>query len=72
MFKFSGCPYLRSARRERRFHFTEITELVNRLVIGISNRLRPARSHEVILQWNVDLSLRRHDPVRCVTSIIQP
>ena len=30
MFKFSGCPYLRSARRERRFHFTEITELVSR------------------------------------------
>ena len=30
MFKFSGCPYLRSARRERRVHFKEITELASR------------------------------------------
>ena len=62
MFKFSGYPYLRSARRELRVHFTAVAETGSPIVIGETNRQRySAASHKATQQWNVHLHLRRHE-----------
>ena len=62
MFKFSGYPYLRSARRELRVHFTVVAETGSPRVIGETNRQRySAASHKATQQWNVHLHLRRHE-----------